>query len=115
MDIRSQADYQQALDQFTSWMVHEPADLPPMRALRDAISAYEKGQSYELPAPQTLVGRQEPEMYRRKLNKKNLAALLDIPASRLSDVLQGRRINLDLAQRLYRRLGIPADFILEAA
>ena len=54
-------------------------------------------------------------MYRRKLNKKNLAALLDIPASRLSDVLQGRRINLDLAKRLHKRLGIPADFILEAA
>jgi HTH-type transcriptional regulator/antitoxin HigA len=43
MDIRSQADYQQALDQFTAWMVHEPADLAPMRAVRDAISAYEKG------------------------------------------------------------------------
>ena len=54
-------------------------------------------------------------MYRRKLNKKDLAALLEIPASRLSDVLQGRRINPDLAKRLYKRLGIPADFILEAA
>ena len=115
MDIRTAADYQQALDQFTAWMDHEPADLAPMLALRDAISAYEKGQGYALPAPQTLVGRLELEMYRRKLNKKNLAALLDIPASRLSDVLQGRRINLDLAKRLYKRLGIPADFILEAA
>ena len=115
MDIRTPADYQKALDQFTAWMDHEPADLAPMLALRDAISAYEKGQGYALPEPQTLVGRLELEMYRRKLNKKNLAALLDIPASRLSDVLQGRRINLDLAKRLYKRLGIPADFILEAA
>lgn len=115
MDIHSHADYQQALDQFTAWMDNEPADLAPMLALRDAISAYEKGRGYELPAPQTLVGRLELEMYRRKLNKKNLAALLDIPASRLSDVLQGRRINLDLAKRLHKRLGIPADFILEAA
>ena len=54
-------------------------------------------------------------MYRRKLNKKNLAALLEISASRLSDVLQGRRVNLDLAKRLYKRLGISADFILEVA
>lgn len=115
MDIRTEADYQRALDQFTAWMDHEPADLSPMVALRNAISAYEKDQGYALPEPQTLVGRLELEMYRRKLNKKNLAALLDIPASRLSDVLQGRRINLDLAKRLYKRLGIPAEFILEAA
>ena len=57
MDIRTPADYQQALDQFTAWMDHEPADLTPMLALRDAISAYEKGQGYELAGPQTLVGR----------------------------------------------------------
>ena len=115
MAIRSSTDYHQALDQFTVWMEHEPADLAPMLVLRDAIRIYEKEQDYELPEPQTLVGRLELEMYRRKLNKKNLAALLEIPASRLSDVLQGRRINLDLAKRLYTRLGIPADFILEAA
>ena len=71
MDIRTPADYQQALDQFTAWMDEEPADLAPMLALRAAISAYEQAQGYELPEPQTLVGRLELEMYRRKLNKKN--------------------------------------------
>lgn len=55
------------------------------------------------------------EMYRRKLNKKNLAALLEFSALRLCDVLQGRRVNLDLAKRLNKRLGISADFILEVA
>ena len=115
MDIRTEADYQQALNQFTAWMDNEPADLAPMRALRDAISAYEKGQGYELPAPQTLVGRLELEMYRRRLNKSKLAALLEISASRMSDVFQGRRINLDLAKRLHQKLGISGDFILEVA
>lgn len=56
-----------------------------MLALRDAISAYEKGQGYALPEPQTLVGRLELEMYRHKLNKKNLRAY----ASKLDGCLCG--------------------------
>ncbi|GAB3635941.1 hypothetical protein GCM10027422_15310 [Hymenobacter arcticus] len=115
MTILSETDYQQALSAFEQLLDHAPADAAAITVLRDAITAYEQAQGYSLPAPQTLVGRLELEMYRRHLNKKKLAELLEISASRLSDVFQGRRINLDLAKRLHQKLGIPGDFILETA
>lgn len=115
MTIQSETAYQQALSEFERLLDHEPANDVVIATLRDAIAAYEQAQGYNLPAPQTLVGRLELEMYRRRLNKKKLAELLEISASRMSDVFQGRRINLDLAKRLHQKLGISGDFILETA
>ena len=63
MAICSSTDYYQALNQFTVWMDHEPVDLALMLALRDAIRTYEQAQGYELPEPQTLVGRLELETF----------------------------------------------------
>ena len=55
-------------------------------------------------------------MIARRLKKQDLAALLGIANSRLSEVLNGKRaINLDLAKRLYQKLGISAELILEHA
>lgn len=66
--------------------------------------------------PQTLVEMIELKMYERKLNQKDLAALLDISPSRMSEVMQGKRkVNLDLAKRLYKVLQISPEFILETA
>ena len=115
MTIQTQPDYEHALQQFERLLDDEPDNTAALTALRDTIAAYERTQGYELPPPQTLVGRLELEMYRRRLNKKMLAELLEISASRMSDVFRGRRINLDLAKRLHQKLGIPGDFILEAA
>ena len=115
MTIQNETAYQQALSEFERLLDHEPANESALVAVRDAIAAYEQAQGYNLPAPQTLVGRLELEMYRRRLNKKKLAELLEISASRMSDVFQGRRINLDLAKRLHQKLGIPGDFILQTA
>jgi len=115
MTIQSEAAYQQALNEFQRLLDQEPTNDEAIISLRDTIAVYERAQGYTLPAPQTLVGRLELEMYRRRLNKKKLAELLEISASRLSDVFQGRRINLDLAKRLHTKLGIPGDFILETA
>jgi HTH-type transcriptional regulator/antitoxin HigA len=115
MTIQNEATYQQALHEFERLLDHEPGSETAIMTLRDAIAAYEHAQGYNLPAPQTLVGRLELEMYRRRLNKKKLAELLEISASRMSDVFQGRRINLDLAKRLHQKLGISGDFILETA
>ena len=69
-----------------------------------------------IPKPQTLVGMIELKMYERKLKQKDLAALLGISPTRLSEVLQSKRkINLDLAKRLYKILEIDPGFILETA
>lgn len=66
--------------------------------------------------PQTLVEMIELKMYERKLKQKDLATLLGISPARLSEVMQGKRkVNLDLAKRLYKVLNISPEFILETA
>ncbi len=66
--------------------------------------------------PKTLTEMLEWKMYERKLKQKDLAELLGISATRLSEVMQGKRkVNMDLAKRLYEKLEISAAFILEQA
>ncbi|HMQ49134.1 MAG TPA: helix-turn-helix domain-containing protein [Saprospiraceae bacterium] len=66
--------------------------------------------------PQSLSEMIELKMYLLKLKQKDLAQLLDISPSRLSEILRGKRkINLDLAKRLHEKLDIDAQFILEKA
>ncbi|MBK7937798.1 MAG: helix-turn-helix domain-containing protein [Lewinellaceae bacterium] len=66
--------------------------------------------------PQTLIEMIQLSMYERKLKQKDLAALLGISATRLSEVMQGKRkVNMDLAKRLYTALNIDPKFILEQA
>jgi HTH-type transcriptional regulator / antitoxin HigA len=66
--------------------------------------------------PKTLTEMIQLKMYERKLRQKDLAALLGISATRLSEVMQGKRkVNIDLAKRLYLTLNIDAGFILEQA
>ncbi len=58
----------------------------------------------------------ELKMYERKLKQKDLAKLLEVSSSRLSEVLKGKRqVNMDLANRLYLKLNIEPQFILEKA
>ena len=55
-------------------------------------------------------------MYQRKLNQRETAQLLDIPETRLSEVLRGkRRVSLTMAKQLRTKLAIDADFILDHA
>lgn len=56
------------------------------------------------------------KMYERKLNQRETARLLEIPETRLSEVLRGKRpINLAMAKQLHDKLGIDANFILKHA
>jgi HTH-type transcriptional regulator/antitoxin HigA len=69
-----------------------------------------------IPQPNTLIGMIEYKMYEKKLSQKELAALLEISPSRLSEILQSKRkINLELAKKLYKVLQLDAKFILEAS
>ncbi len=66
--------------------------------------------------PQTIVEMIELKMYERKLKQKDLAKLLDVSESRLSEIMKGKRsINMDFAQRLYLKLQVEPKFILEKA
>ena len=52
-------------------------------------------------------------MEEKQLKQKNIAQMLGISESRISDLLNGRRpLNLRIVKRLRDELGISADFIL---
>lgn len=84
--------------------------------LSHLMRAYEQ-QHFPMPTqPQTLAGMIELKMFERKLKQKDLARLLEIEAPRVSELLRGkRRVSIELARQLYKKLDIPAEFILEHA
>ena len=84
--------------------------------LSHLMRTYEQ-EHYPMPAqPQTLAGMIELKMFERKLKQKDLAELLEVEAPRISELLRGkRRVSIDLARQLYKKLDISAEFILEHA
>lgn len=84
--------------------------------LSHLMKAYEE-KHFPMPTqPQTLQGMIELKMFEQKLKQKDLAKLLEIEAPRVSELLRGkRRVSIAIARQLYKKLGIPADFILEHA
>ncbi|GAB3824823.1 helix-turn-helix domain-containing protein [Hymenobacter jeollabukensis] len=88
------------------------------RELVVAIDAYE-GQLGLMPIPslpESLADMIELKRQQMRLKQKELAQLLEVPAGALSQILSGkRRVTLDLAKKLYERLGISPEFILKKA
>jgi HTH-type transcriptional regulator / antitoxin HigA len=78
--------------------------------------AYEQA-VYPMPMPsKTIVGMMQIKMFERQLKQKDLALLLNVSETTLSEIMNGKRkINLPLAQQLYQKLNISADFILQNA
>ena len=116
MDLKTESDYQAAMQRLEYLVDHEPNNLAEIVALGNMVDAYEHNNGHAPVHPDSLIARIEQEMYKRGLNKGQLAQLLEVPASRLSEILHGKRgVNLDFAKRLHKKLGIPGDFIMEAA
>ena len=66
--------------------------------------------------PRSIAEMLQFKMYERKLNQREMAALLEVPETRLSEILRGKRsINLSTAKQLRTKLDIDADFILDHA
>ena len=68
------------------------------------------------PKPTTLPAMIERKRQQKQLKQKALAALLEVPPGRLSQILSGkRRVTVDLAKKLHERLNISPAFILKTA
>jgi len=66
--------------------------------------------------PQNLPEMLELKMFEKRLKRKELAELLGVSSSRLSEIMHGKRkVNIDFAKRLYQKLNIDANFILQMA
>ena len=116
MEIKTEVDYQAALLKVKQLIVVAPQETAAIAALAEAVDDYEIKAGHGPMRPDTLIGRLEIEMVNRQLNRKQMAELLGIPASRFSDLLNGKTaVSLAVAKRLYKKLGIPAEFILETA
>jgi HTH-type transcriptional regulator/antitoxin HigA len=117
--ITSESDYRLALATiepylqkgFAQLTAEEDNELARITAL---IETYEAAH-YAMPfKPKTIQEMIVLKMFERKMKQKDLALFLEITENCLSEVLTGKRkVNLDLAKRLYQKLGIDADFILE--
>lgn len=125
--INSEAEYQQVMEKIESYLriatqnngfqALDPKQRSELQALSKMAEAWEDSiPLMPIAQPQTLIEMIELKMYERKLKQKDLAVLLDISPTRLSEVLQSKRkINLDLAKKLYKVLNIDPVFILETA
>ena len=116
MKIHSEAEYTAAMKRLEYLLDHAPEKLAEITTLGNEVDAYENSHGHAPVPPDSLIARIEQEMFKRRVIKGQLAQLLGIPASRLSEILHGKRgVNLDFAKRVHQHLGIPGDFILESA
>ena len=117
MMIHTETDLKTAFttfDNLIAEMGDDTAKQAEARALAEAIQDYEK-KYVSFPAPTTLIGMIELKMYEMKLKRQDLAALLGIETSRVSEYLNGKRkINLEFAKKIHEKLGIDGNFILKS-
>ena len=91
----------------------EEGDHGRLLELRDAIHAFGESHGHTPGPPRTIAGMLEVEMFRLRLRQKEMAEELGIGASRLSEVLRGKRpAGIDLRRASYTKLHIPAEEVL---
>lgn len=102
------------LDKLIAEMGEDADKQAQAKLLAEAIQNYEK-EYVSFPLPTTLVGMIELKMYEMKLKQRDLALILGIENSRVSEYLNGKRkINLEFAKKIHEKLGIDGNFILQS-
>jgi HTH-type transcriptional regulator / antitoxin HigA len=118
--IETKQDYNAAMKKIDALMkVGEKnmtdAQATKLRTLAVAANAYEKS-IYEIPAPQTLEGLIELKMYERKLKQKDLAKLMGVGESKLSEIMNRKRpVDVAFLKAAHDRLGIDGNLLLQYA
>ena len=118
--ITTKSQYNEALSVIETYLQKGSTGLSfdekqELRRISVLVEAFEQ-QIAPMPLPaQSLVGMIQIKMFERRMKQKELAVLLEISETTLSEVMNGKRkVNLDLAKNLYKKLGISSDFILES-
>ncbi len=87
-------------------------DYIELNEVSNIIEVYET-EHYKLESP-TLLETIKYVMFEKGLNNKDLAEVLEISPSRISEYLNGKReITFDVAKKLYRKLHIDPEIILQ--
>ena len=124
MKISTEAQYEKALREIESFMNafndgENATNDAKIAELAKAIEEYEDRHvvmpmPLVIQKPETVPDVIELKMFEKKMKRKDMAKLLGISDTRLSEVMHGKRkINMDLAKRLYKTLGVDPKFILE--
>jgi HTH-type transcriptional regulator/antitoxin HigA len=112
--LQNQIEHKAALREFNVLSDDEEGNYERLVTLRDAIRAYEEANGHNPGPPRTVAGFLEVEMFKRRLKQKQLAQLLGIAESRLSEVIRHKRsANSDLLRRIHKNLNVPAEEVLE--
>ncbi|QIP16487.1 helix-turn-helix domain-containing protein [Spirosoma aureum] len=121
------ADYQQLMAQIETLLQKVTAgggfavlnsdEATKLAQLSEWAEAYEDSiPLMPIKVPQSIPEMIEFKMYEKKMKQREMAQLLEVPETRLSEILRGkRRVNLAMAKTLRTKLKIDADFILEYA
>ena len=79
------------------------------------VNAYET-EHYKIPLPQTLQGLIELKMFENKLKQKELAKMLHITDTKLSEIMHNKRkANLPFIKALHQVFNIDANLLLRIA
>ncbi|GAB4014335.1 helix-turn-helix domain-containing protein [Spirosoma koreense] len=121
------ADYQQLMAQIEillqkataggGFVALTPDEATELAQLSEWAEVYEDSiPLMPIKVPQSIPEMIEFKMYEKKMKQREMAQLLEVPETRLSEILRGkRRVNLAMAKTLRTKLKIDADFILEHA
>lgn len=117
--IETEAQYQKALKKIDELLVsvgndhsYDNPGFVTMDRLSDLVADYED-KHYPIALP-LLVEVIKLKMYEMGLKQDDLARLLEVPKSRISEYLRGKRdITLEVARKLHHILQIDGDIILQ--
>jgi HTH-type transcriptional regulator/antitoxin HigA len=117
--IETKAQYQEALKKIDELMAkvgddhsYDNPEFVMMDRLSDLVADYED-KHYPVALP-PLIDVIKLRMYEMGLKQDDLANLLEVPKSRVSEYLRGKRdITLDVAKKLHSKLQIDGDIILQ--
>ena len=92
-----------------------PEGATELAQLSELVEAYKDSiPLIPIEVPQTIAEMIEFKMYEKKMKQRDMARLLEVPKTNLSEVLRGkRRVSIDLAKTLRTKLKIDADFKLK--
>ena len=116
--LQSEKEYKFAMAQIDVLMKKGPENLnaADVRELQELVTAAElyEDKHYPLPMPDSLKGIIELKMFEMRLKQKEMAQLLDITESKLSQILNNKREpDLSFLKAIYTKLNIDPKFILD--
>lgn len=117
--IENEIDYQKALKEIDELLIKvgdktsfDNPEFVMLDKLSDLVADYEDAH-FEIEKP-SLINVIKLRMYELGLKQSQLAELLDVPKTRVSEYLRGKRdITITVARKLNKELDIDGDLILQ--